>query len=326
MSFLSRFRIVTKIMAIIALMGVVMIGGIWFTSNRILFTDHAYSKFLENDAQAWVLAPRLARNIYQTRYLMLRLIAEPDVEEMRKVEKEITSAFEENAKFTKRLKELTPAEATRIGVLISDAHKLQQLVAPMLKVALAGQKEEAQNILRNQMRPLFDELARNSTALRNDLDKSIQKGSDQLTEETNATVRLVVILMGAGLLLGIGFAIIIAILGIARPIGSLGACMEVLAKGKYDLDVAGLGRKDEVGQMASTVEVFRKNGLEVERIRVEQIEAEKRAVEQRKADMRRLANEFESAVGGIIGTVSSASTELEAAATTLTKTAETTQQ
>jgi len=54
--------------------------------------------------------------------------------------------------------------------------------------------------------------------------------------------------------------------------------------------------------------------------------AEERAEADRKAAMVKLANEFEAAVGGIIETVSSASTELEAAANTLTKTAETTQQ
>jgi Methyl-accepting chemotaxis protein (MCP) signalling domain len=51
-----------------------------------------------------------------------------------------------------------------------------------------------------------------------------------------------------------------------------------------------------------------------------------RSVEKRKMAMRSLADTFESTIGTIVGTVSSASTELEAAATTLTQTAETTQQ
>jgi methyl-accepting chemotaxis protein len=56
-----------------------------------------------------------------------------------------------------------------------------------------------------------------------------------------------------------------------------------------------------------------------------QRQAEIRAAEPRKADMIKLADTFGAKVGGIIGTVSSASTELEAAAGTLTKTAELTQ-
>ncbi|WP_245429351.1 methyl-accepting chemotaxis protein, partial [Rhodoplanes elegans] len=62
------------------------------------------------------------------------------------------------------------------------------------------------------------------------------------------------------------------------------------------------------------------------RLEAEQHEAEARAAAQRKADMVRLADQFEQAVGGIIATVSSAATELEATATTLTRTADQTQQ
>ena len=46
------------------------------------------------------------------------------------------------------------------------------------------------------------------------------------------------------------------------------------------------------------------------------------AARQRKADMIKLADQFEGAVGEIVETVSSASTELEASASTLTSTAE----
>ncbi|MFX9031487.1 hypothetical protein ABTN13_20360, partial [Acinetobacter baumannii] len=75
-------------------------------------------------------------------------------------------------------------------------------------------------------------------------------------------------------------------------------------------------------EMARTVEVFKKNALEVERMRAEQQAQEKRSAEQRKADMHKLATDFEGAVGEIIETVSSASTELESSAGTLTRTAE----
>jgi methyl-accepting chemotaxis protein len=78
--------------------------------------------------------------------------------------------------------------------------------------------------------------------------------------------------------------------------------------------------------MARTVEVFKKNGLEVERLRADQQLAEKRGAEQRKADMHKLADDFEGAVSEIIETVASASTELEASAGTLTRTAEHAQQ
>jgi len=73
--------------------------------------------------------------------------------------------------------------------------------------------------------------------------------------------------------------------------------------------------------MANAVKIFKNNMVEIERLRVDQIETEKRQSQQRKADMVMLADTFEAAVGEIVETVSSASTELENSAKTLTSTA-----
>jgi methyl-accepting chemotaxis protein len=67
--------------------------------------------------------------------------------------------------------------------------------------------------------------------------------------------------------------------------------------------------------------VFKTNAIEVERLKAGLEATEKRAAEQHKIDMKKLADDFDGAVGEIIETVSSAATELEASAGTLTSTA-----
>ncbi|TQF36262.1 chemotaxis protein [Bradyrhizobium sp. UNPF46] len=98
--------------------------------------------------------------------------------------------------------------------------------------------------------------------------------------------------------------------------------MTGLANGDTSVVIPGLGRKDEIGEMAGAVAVFKTNMAEADRLRTEQAEADARVRQQRKADMQRLADRFEAAVGEIIETVSSAATELEASSNTLTRAAE----
>src|SRR5204862_185200 len=82
-------------------------------------------------------------------------------------------------------------------------------------------------------------------------------------------------------------------------------------------------RGDEIGDLAKTVTVIRQNAETKARDEAEaRAQQELTAAERRKADMVRLADQFETAVGEIVETVSSASTKLEASATTLTATAE----
>jgi methyl-accepting chemotaxis protein len=132
------------------------------------------------------------------------------------------------------------------------------------------------------------------------------------------------VLLAAGLAAGAVIAFITA-RAIATPIQGMTQSMGSLAKGNTSVVIPGVGRRDEIGEMASAVQVFKDNMIETERLRAEQAEVEKRMAVQRKADIHKLAGDFQAAVGNIIDTVSSASTELEAAAGTLTKTAETTQ-
>ena len=111
-----------------------------------------------------------------------------------------------------------------------------------------------------------------------------------------------------------------AIHGVTRPLGKLVAAMQSLAAGSFDVVLPGLHRKDEVGAMAMAVERFKVKAMEHARRKAEEDEALQRtAADERRASMRRLADSFEAAVGSIVDTVSSASTELEAAAGTLTQ-------
>jgi methyl-accepting chemotaxis protein len=144
---------------------------------------------------------------------------------------------------------------------------------------------------------------------------------DDLDAQTWASTQRSLIAAGLVLLLALAVSVFVA-RGITRPLQRMTGAMKDLAGGKLDVEVPGIGRRDEVGEMADAVEVFKNNASARRELEAEQKETEGRAVARRKADMDRLANEFEGAVGQIVETVSSASSELEASAGTLTSTAE----
>jgi methyl-accepting chemotaxis protein len=114
--------------------------------------------------------------------------------------------------------------------------------------------------------------------------------------------------------------------GIVRPLKASVATMNRLAQGDLSVDTPEPRRGDEIGEIMTALVVFKKTGLEVERMRTDRLATEQRAAEQRKADMVKMADTFESAVGEIVEMVSSAATELEASAKTLTATAERSQE
>jgi len=116
---------------------------------------------------------------------------------------------------------------------------------------------------------------------------------------------------------------IFSVVAIGRPMQALTRAMLELANGNFAVVLPGLGRKDEIGEVAQAVETFKVKAEEKARREADaKIEQDQIGAQQRKAEMNRLATQFETAIGEIVETVSSASNELESSAGTLTSTAE----
>jgi methyl-accepting chemotaxis protein len=128
---------------------------------------------------------------------------------------------------------------------------------------------------------------------------------------------VVFLIIGAGVF-GVAF-------GVIRPIAAMTDVMKGLAGGDLNVSVPALSRGDEVGAMARAVQVFKDNALRVRSMESEQAGLKLKAEGDRKAAMQQMADGFDSAIGKIIQTVSTASSELESSAGQLTKTAEVTQ-
>jgi methyl-accepting chemotaxis protein len=171
----------------------------------------------------------------------------------------------------------------------------------------------------NQMGQLIDQVV---DLAKNGAKEAVKDASEEITQigRIGFAVGLVVVIV----LLG---SAVYAFFGIARPLQKLNGALGEMAAGNLNITIPGQHRADEIGDISKTIGVIRQNA-ENEAVRkqeeAQRVEADRAA--QRRADMLKLADQFDKAVGGIIETVSSASTELEAAAGTLTKTAETTQQ
>jgi methyl-accepting chemotaxis protein len=218
-----------------------------------------------------------------------------------------------------------PEKASVINPVIANFEKAFAACDPVIHYAstttTADDNVKAATRLKAECVPLAEAAIRAQVAMVDGLLADAEKTADQMTVEANSAIRLLFITAIVGLLVGLAAAMWIGIKGLSRPIADLKGVMEAYARNDLKAAVPGSERRDEVGDMARTVEVFKTNAIEVERLKAGVEETEKRAAEQRKADMIKLADDFEGAVGEIIETVSSASTELEASAGTLTSTA-----
>jgi methyl-accepting chemotaxis protein len=187
---------------------------------------------------------------------------------------------------------------------------------------IAKLNDEMTHIIRDVTLPMANEIEELSN-------KIVEFAKHRVEEEIAAAAQEMSSAERNSMVVGIAAALLLiatcvfSIFTIARPMTALTGAMKELANGNFGAVLPGLGRKDEIGGVAEAVEIFKVKAAEKAREEAEaKMKQDEIAAKQRKADMVKLADGFEAAVGEIIETVSSASTELEASAGTLTKTAE----
>src|SRR5262245_12143722 len=164
-----------------------------------------------------------------------------------------------------------------------------------------------------EMMPLADRV--NASARQRD-----QAASVALAASQDRTKLFLMIIGGSTVVLGLGLSMWIGS-SITRPLNGLGLAMKRLADGDTSAEIPATKGRDEIGNMARTVLVFRDNAIERERLAAEQSEAS-RARDARAETIGSIITSFEASVGEALGKMRGAAHRLETASTTLTNAAD----
>jgi methyl-accepting chemotaxis protein len=217
----------------------------------------------------------------------------------------------------------------KIRQLITELRDVQSKIESMNRVGSDG--EEAQGILYTDGTPRVDAiLTVVSGALQADgtrhggmadtLIESMEKDTAQAGKDINTLFAAEWAILGAGAVIAI---VVVFYLGrtIVRPVSSMTAAMKTLAAGDKSVAIPATERKDEVGDMARAVLVFKESMVRAEELAAEQLrEHEARA--KRAEIIASMTRTFDARVGSMLGEVAAASTQLEATAGTMSATAE----
>ncbi len=87
---------------------------------------------------------------------------------------------------------------------------------------------------------------------------------------------------------------------ILRPLAQLTTCMQRIAEGDTEIEVPAVKRRDELGEIARTVEVFKRNASDMRRLEASQEQDRLRVEAEKAATMASLADRFNASVGSVV--------------------------
>jgi methyl-accepting chemotaxis protein len=321
MGFLENLKVASKVMLSLALLALIVIGAVVFSSVRMYAIDGGYTHLIEQDAEVAKLLGWADQRLTAEGHLQYQLILESTPKGVEALKAKMVKNEKEFHDFMVQAKAKGGNYATRIDQIGQGFDAALAIGKQAQDLVEKAKDVEALDLVRAKFDPNINKLESDLTVLVEELGKVMADDAGALSRTTSSTVLTTQIAVGIGLLFAFAAGLFITSAGVSKPLTAMAEIMEVLAKGRFDVDVFGQKRGDEIGVIARSVQVFKENGQAIERLRSEQEAAKAKAEAERRQVMLQLADSFEREVKGVVQSVSAQATQLQSTALSLSSVA-----
>ncbi|MDV6330398.1 methyl-accepting chemotaxis protein [Asticcacaulis sp. 201] len=300
---LSSVKIKTKLLALVGVL-VTLTGGVAaFGVTQIDKLGRAIVEVDKDDSTATASArmSALAAAMNRSEYRAMTDFSDGTVAQIRqtnvdrdaKFEKQLNAAMSMATDDAQR-RQLDEIKATynqykasrEMTFALAETHEGQQALADGAADMLAHVKKS---------RAVADDFTKKLDSFADAADSIGSQTAAEQSRRAHAAGIAMLIVAIVGIIIGLAGGYLLATFGIAAPVMKTVTQLRELADGKLDISILGVNRKDECGDIARGLEVFRENCLR--------------------------SREMARSVNGIVTVVSSASTEMQATATQLSASA-----
>jgi methyl-accepting chemotaxis protein len=324
----ADWRILHKLLALVAVLSLVIaaVAGVGIYGVKT-FDDETDQ--VANTGTDSSLGARIHQNIVALNRAEFRIAADPSAETLEALSKEIA---DRKGELESQLADAEKTADAEQAAKLADFQKALSIYLPELDKTLAKAKELGGQVESDSARQQILEAALQSrdeadqagsaaeayaTVSKSEMDQEIDNAA-VLSDELQATM---IATAALGILGGLALGYFMAAYGIARPIAHSVSRLKLLSEGDTDTAIAGVGRKDEIGDIAATMQVFRENLIRNREMQAREA-AEQLARTERAEAIARLTGEFDREATAALKTVAAAATELQATARSMTQTAE----
>lgn len=270
---MKNISIIGKLISILVAFGLFALGVVTYSATQIWKIDTDYGALLSGEMLA---AQQLARGseTFQTARAAIAemTISRKDVDNknavasLRTATEEMIKSFDAATKALPRERAVAAMRAQALKVLAEDCK-------PAVDLAMVAVDDTAikasQDAFLSNCQPLFPLLTAQIGAVTQAITKHANDSRDVLSREANSTVISTFSVVIGGLIVVLACAFFAIRTWIVSPVKMLAEAMRRLAGGDYETDVKGSDRRDEIGQMAKAVLVFKTNGLEAQALAAE---------------------------------------------------------
>ena len=322
---LAKYSIRAKLVTVVAFLLIAMSGlGLLAVSNM-----RAINANTVDIATSWLPSVRvlgqLEQSVVMNRNIVRAHLLAESLEDKQKVEKQLNGTFEQVARTMRIYEPLVTSPEER--ALYNDWSKVWEEYKRGVDDVLALSRKAAGEFPReaNELnsRKVNKMLTDADVLLRKDIELN-DKGADKAYQDAAASYSsalwMVTAILAVTLVIGIALSVFM-VRDVTVGIASIVEPMQALGKGNLAAEVPHRGETTEIGAMADALQVF-KDALIAKQAADHAAARDAEAKIERGRRVDSITRDFEAVIGEIVNTVSSASSQLESSAASLTSTAE----
>jgi len=323
---LSRLSISAKLIALVSVLLISLAAIGMFSVNEMRTINTSTQEIRTNWLPSIRLLGEMRTQAARFRAVLRDYLTGPDENEMADIQKNIdarardfTKAFEGYGKLA-----TTPEEQAMYKQLGTEWHNFRAGADEVIAAARKYDFAQARTLNATKVVKVgraMDVALAKIVAFN---DKGADDAGDRATNDYEQGSMIVLGALGLLILIGAGAAFLI-VRDVAKGIASVVKPMELLAEGDLSPEIPHQDSKTEIGKIATTLQVF-KNALIAKKAADIAAANEATAKMQRAETVDGITRKFEAMIGELVTSFSSASTEMESSAGTLTKAADVTQQ
>lgn len=291
---LADLALTTKIVLLVALMGVVTLAITTYALTSMRSIDMQYRALIAHEAQGALRVGDAARHLGEASRLAYTVLTEREEASMRAALGDLAalqSLFNAELRATAAL---LPNKAAELGAIAQQSEQVFALADRIINAAARWRGDQALQLIDSQFGPALAVLHQDMDALRNGSVAEFEAASEQLHRATTRTAVSTAVAVMLGLLGVLALTIYVAMAQISRPIQQLTHSMERLTDRHYDDAIVLTARRDEVGSMAQALQVFKDSMQRADRLTIEVAAS---------AEARRLSEQLVDLVDAIPGAV-----------------------
>jgi|GEM_PF-942554 len=325
----ADLKILTKILILLGLLGVFTLGAAFYSSEKMKEVDAADTAVIEGPDVANLALARAARRISVIYGSLYQLATSTTEEENALAIGEIEKSHDRMQELFNVAKKAEPDLADKLEAFHARIEKAYTgECAEVKRLGSSTDAEEnvkAAKAMGKTCGPTLVTIIADMTVYNEENIKRGKQMSDEATALADKAIAETIIFVVIGLVLVFVLAVYLTRSNITKPIALLEQGLGELAKNNLSAELEGADRQDEIGSMTRTFYTLRE-GLRKMREMEEAQMADAKAKALRGERVAKLVREFEDMIKGIISTVASSATELQANAATMSSTAQETQQ